>query len=130
MNDEAVQQKMISEIREIMKNARQSAAREVNRRLLFAYWNIGRVIFEYEQRHERRAVYGKETLKQISKQLTKEFGKGFSVSNLQSMRKFYLTYQIQQTLSAKLSWSHYCELLIISDPERRSFYEKECERSG
>ena len=46
------------------------------------------------------------------------------------MRRFYQTYQIQQTLSAKLSWSHYCELLIISDPDRRSFYEKECERSG
>ena len=85
---------------------------------------------EHEQDNDKRAEYGKATLKQISKQLTKEFGRGFSVSNLQFMRRFYQTYQIQQTLSGKLSWSHYCELLIISDPDRRSFYEKECERSG
>ena len=51
------------------------------------------------------------------------------ISNLQFMRRFYQTYQIQQTLSVKLSWSHYCELLTISDPDRRSFYEKECIRS-
>ena len=97
---------------------------------MLAYWNIGRVIVEHEQDSDKRAEYGKSTLKQISKQLTKEFGRGFSVSNLQFMRRFYQTYQIQQTMSAKLSWSHYCELLIISDSERRSFYEKECERSG
>ena len=58
------------------------------------------------------------------------FGRGLSTSNLQFMKRFYQTYQIQQTLSTKLSWSHYCELLIIPDPDRRSFYEKECERSG
>ena len=55
---------------------------------------------------------------------------GFSVSNLQFMRRFYQTYQIQQTVSVKLSWSHYCELLSISDQDKRSFYEKECERCG
>jgi predicted nuclease of restriction endonuclease-like (RecB) superfamily len=105
-------------------------ATHVNNEQLIAYWNIGRVIVEHEQDNEKRAEYGKATLKQISRQLTKEFGRGFSVSNLQFMRRFYQTYQIQQTLSGKLSWSHYCELLIISDPDRRSFYEKECERSG
>ena len=105
-------------------------ATHVNNEQLIAYWNIGRVIVEHEQDNETRAEYGKATLKQISRQLTKEFVRGFSVSNLQFMRRFYQTYQIQQTLSGKLSWSHYCELLIISDPDRRSFYEKECERSG
>ncbi len=129
-NELIVQQEMISQIREIMINARQNVAVQVNNEQLLAYWNIGRVIVEHEQDSDKRAVYGKSTLKQISKQLTKEFGRGFSVSNLQFMRRFYQTYQIQQTLSAKLSWSHYCELLIISDPDRRSFYEKECERSG
>ena len=129
-NELIVQQEMISQIREIMINARQKAAVQVNNEQLLAYWNIGRVIVEHEQDSDKRAEYGKSTLKQISKQLTKEFGRGFSVSNLQFMRRFYQAYQIQQTLSAKLSWSHYCELLIISDPDRRSFYEKECERSG
>ena len=66
----------------------------------------------------------------MSKALTKELGKGFSVSNLQFMRRFYQTYQIQQTLSVKLSWSHYCELLLISENDKRSFYEKECVNSG
>jgi len=129
-NELVVQQEMIAQIRDIMINARQNVASQVNNEQLIAYWNIGRVIVEHEQDNDKRAEYGKATLKQISKQLTKEFGRGFSVSNLQFMRRFYQTYQIQQTLSAKLSWSHYCELLIISDPDRRSFYEKECERSG
>ena len=69
-------------------------------------------------------------MKQLSKALTKEFGKGFSRSNLQNMRSLYLVYPKCQTLSGKLSWSHYCELLFISDDDRRSFYEKECVRSG
>lgn len=64
-------------------------------------------------------------LKRLSKELTREFGKGFSVSNLQFMRRFYQEYNIQQTASVKLSWSHYCELLSVSDPRKRSFYEKE-----
>ena len=72
-----------------------------------------------------RAEYGKQTLKVLSRELTNEFGKGFSVSNIQFMRRFYQTYQIQQTPSVKLSWSHYCELLSISDSDKRSFYEKE-----
>lgn len=69
-------------------------------------------------------------MKELSKALTKEFGKGFSRSNLQNMRQFYLTFEKCQTLSGKLSWSHYCELLSISDPDKRSFYEKETVNSG
>lgn len=90
-----------------------------------SYWKIGEIIIRYEQNDSIRAEYGEKTLKQLSKELTKEFGRGFSVSNLQFMRRFYLEYQIQQTVSVKLSWSHYCELLSISDKDKRSFYEKE-----
>ena len=88
--------------------------------LLFTYRNVGKIIVEHEQENKDRADYGKQTLKELSKELTKEFGKGFSVSNLQFMRRFYQSYQIQQTVSVKLSWSHYCELLSISDPDKRS----------
>ena len=131
MDDEVMIPKdLIGQIREIMNTARYNVAREVNNEQLLAYWNIGRVIIEHEQDNSERAEYGKQTLKQLSRVLTKEFGKGFSRSNLQNMRAFYLAYPNCQTLSGKLSWSHYCELLIISDPDRRSFYEKECERSG
>ena len=129
-NEMLIPQDMISQIREIMNAARYNVAREVNNEQLLAYWNIGRVIVEHEQNNNERAEYGKQTLRQLSRVLSKEFGKGFSRSNLQNMRSFYLSYPNCQTLSGKLSWSHYCELLIISDPDRRSFYEKECERSG
>ena len=68
-------------------------------------------------------------MKILSKTLTEEYGKGFSRSSLQNMRLLYLSYPKCQTLSGKLSWSHYCELLIISDEQKRSFYEKECENA-
>ncbi len=116
---------VIQEIKTILDSARANVAREVNSELLNSYWNIGRIICEYEQSAPERADYGKRTLKELSKELTKEFGKGFSHSNLQNMRLFYLSYQKCQTLSGKLSWSHYCELLSISDPDKRSFYGSE-----
>ena len=116
---------ILQEIKIILDNARNNVARQINKELLSAYWNIGRIICEYEQSTSDRADYGKQTLKVLSKELTKEFGKGFSVSNIQFMRRFYQSYQIQQTASVKLSWSHYCELLSISDTDKRSFYEKE-----
>ena len=124
---------MMNEIRELLLNARQRVAVQVNTELLSTYWNVGKIIVEHEQENKDRADYGKQTLKELSKELTKEFGKGFSVStvsNLQFMRRFYQSYQIQQTVSVKLSWSHYCELLTISDLDKRSFYEKETINSG
>ena len=93
--------------------------------ILMSYWKIGEIIIRYEQDNGIRAAYGEQTLKQMSKALTQALGKGFSRSNLQNMRQLYLTYEKCQTLSGKLSWSHYCELLSISDPDKRSFYEKE-----
>lgn len=68
----------------------------------------------------------KKTLQYLSKELSKEFGKGFSRSNVYNMRQLYTCYPIFQTLSGKLSWSHYCEPLAITDVDKRSFYEKEC----
>ena len=101
----------------------------VNVELLKAYWQIGKIIVEHEQDSQERAAYGSGLLKELSRELTTEFGRGFSVSNLQFMRRFYKDYPIQQTLSVKLSWSHYCELLSISDLSKRSFYEKEAVNS-
>ena len=121
---------MILEIRKLLENARNNIAQQVNTELLTTYWNIGRIIVEYEQQSQLRAEYGKQTLKELSKELTREFGKGFSRSNLQNMRAFYLAYEKCQTPSGKLAWSHYCELLTISDEGKRSFYEKEAVNSG
>ena len=129
VNDEMIPQNEMSavilEIKTVLDASRRNIARQVNSELLGTYYNIGRIICEYEQTMPERADYGKQTLKELSKVLTTEFGKGFSRSNLQNMRQFYLTYEKCQTLSGKLSWSHYCELLSISDPDKRRFYEKE-----
>lgn len=127
MNNEIdkIHKDVYSSIKELMDNARNKVAREVNNILIQTYWEIGRIIVEDEQGNSDRAEYGKQLVTDLSKRLTKEYGKGFSRSNLQNMRNFYLSYPICQTVSGKLSWSHYCELLSISDEQKRSFYEKE-----
>ena len=119
----AIPQELVSEIRDIMLTARSNVAHQVNSELLSAYWNIGRVIVEHEQDNNERAGYGKDTMRQLSRTLTKELGKGFSLSNVYNMRQFYLDYPKFQSLTGKLTWTHYCELMSISDRNRRSFSE-------
>ncbi len=121
---------MTEEIKSILTTARKSVEKSINSELLITYWNIGRIIVKYEQNGEKKAEYGKKLLKILSEDLTRELGRGFSISNLQYMRRFYLEYQKQQTLSVKLSWSHYCELLNVSDPHARSFYQNEAINSN
>lgn len=116
---------LVVEIREILDTARRNVAREVNNELIISYWKIGEIIVRYEQNDSIRAGYGDQTLKLLAKSLTAEFGKGFSLANIYNMRLFYQTYSKIQTVSGKLSWSHYCELLSISDADKRNFYEKE-----
>ncbi|MBK5262829.1 MAG: DUF1016 family protein [Peptostreptococcaceae bacterium] len=118
-------QTVIREIKEILFTARENVSKTVNNELLLAYWNIGKIIIEYEQAGSEKAEYGKQLLKTLSKELTKELGKGFSRSNLQNMRLLYLNYPICQSLSGKLSFTHYCELFAVSDKNARGFYEKE-----
>lgn len=120
----------VSEIKELLTQSRQNIAIQVNQELITTYWKIGEIIVRYEQNDEIRAAYGEKTLLVLSKELTKELGKGFSRSNIYNMRQFYLCYPKFQTVSGKLSWSHYCELLSISDSDKRSFYENECMNAG
>ena len=120
LNNEA----LVNEIVSIITNARNNVAKQVNSEFLNAYWNIGRVIVEDELKNNR-GEYGKKQLLAISKNLTNKFGKGFSQSNLYNMKMFYTKYPIFQSVTGKLSWTHYCELLYISDDDKRSFYEKE-----
>ena len=93
------------------------------------YFLIGKRIVEEEQNGNKRAEYGKNLIKTLSKKLTKEFGKGFSETNLEQMRKFFKVYGIPQTLSEEfqfnLSWSHYLILMRIEDIGTRNFYEIE-----
>ncbi|MCF8381868.1 MAG: PDDEXK nuclease domain-containing protein [Bacteroidales bacterium] len=116
---------LIAKIKEIISIARDQVANSVNNELLNTYWEIGHQIVEHEQKGELRAKYGEKLLIELSKQLTKSLGKGYSRSNLQNMRALYTSYPKRQTLSGKLSWSHYCELVSIEDPPKRAFYENE-----
>lgn len=118
LNNEA----LVDEIVRVITNA--NVIKNVNNELIHAYWNIGRVIVENELK-SGRGEYGKNQLLTLSKTLTKKFGKGFSQSNLYNMKMFYTKYPIFQSVTGKLSWTHYCELLYISDDDKRHFYEKE-----
>ena len=113
------------QIKELMENARKQVSVKINNILVQTYWKIGKIIIEDEQKNNERAEYGKKLLKELSKKLTKEYGKGFSRYNLQNMRQFYLKYPICQTLSGKLSWSHYCEILSISEMIKKEHFMKE-----
>ena len=122
--------KIIEDIKEVIVSSRQKVAYEVNNTMLLAYWNVGKIIVENEQNGNIKAEYGKQVMKELSKELRKILGSGFSVSNLFNIRRFYITYPKFQTLSGKLSWSHYCELLSIENIDERNFYEKECINSN
>ena len=100
---ENIHQDVFDNIKQLMDQARNRVSREVNTILVQTYWEIGRIIVEDEQGDLERAEYGKKLIADLSKRLTKEYGKGFSRANLQNMRSFYLLYPICQTLSGKLS---------------------------
>ena len=100
-------QQLIKSIGDCLANGQHSAMQQVNRALVETYWNIGRYIVEFEQQGQEKAEYGSRLLAQLSQDLKQRHGKGFSRANLQYMRLLYLIYPIYQTLSGKLSWSHY-----------------------
>jgi len=117
---------LVNSISELLESARKQVGRVVNTILVETYWKIGKRIVEYEQKGGEKAEYGVELLTRLSRDLTLKCGKGFSKSNVYLMRLLYLKYPKFQTLSGKLSWSHYVELLNVSDDLVRSFYEKQC----
>lgn len=116
----------LDDLRNTLATARTRAQQSVNFIMVEAYWQVGQLIVEEEQKGAERATYGQGLIRALSEQLTEEFGKGFSERNLRSMRSFYLTFPIQQTLSAKLSWSHYLLILKIEDSDARQWYIQEC----
>lgn len=144
---------LFQQVIDLLQNAREQVLRTVNSTMTYTYFEIGRMIVEEEQNGKERAEYGKQILKGLSGQLTKEFGKGFSVDNLQNMRRLYLIYSNYETLSSiseneniisetlssissknestvvtlnfMLTWSHYIYLMNIEDSRERKFYEIE-----
>ena len=115
------------EIKELLYSAKNRVYQTINTTMTETYFQIGKRIVEEEQGGETRAEYGSALLKNLSSELIKEFGKGYSEQNLKNMRQFYLIYQKRQTVSSefKLSWSHYIFLTRIENINERNFYEIE-----
>jgi predicted nuclease of restriction endonuclease-like (RecB) superfamily len=132
----------LQNVSEILESARKNAKTAVNLSMVYAYYEVGRMIVEQEQHGENRAAYGQKILQELSVYLTENFGKGFSVGNLKNIRQFYKVYsndQIGETVFSAsdklpsvatgrkfyLSWSHYLKLMRIENIEERHFYEIE-----
>ena len=116
-------------IKFILETARKKAFITVNFTMVEAYWDIGKIIIEAQGGNEK-AEYGKNLIKNLSKYLTNEYGKGFDESNLRKIRQFYLTFQIRDALRPELSWTHYRLLMRVKKVEVRQFYFNESIKSN
>lgn len=121
---------LVNRIIFLVSKTKNSLLRHIDDTLVITNWHIGEYIVEYEQDGNARATYGERLLRNLSVRLTLQLGKGYSRSNLQNMRRLYLYYPKCQTVSGKLSWSHWCELLELDDDLERQFYENECMAQG
>ena len=119
---------LATKIENIIRESRRSAYRAIDFTMVMAYWNIGKVIVE-DELHWKRAEYGKNILKNISKRLTKEFGKGFDERELRKMCQFYKCFEIRDSLRPELSWTHYRRLLSVENQEARIWYMNEAANS-
>ncbi|SHG15163.1 PDDEXK nuclease domain-containing protein [Pedobacter caeni] len=141
---------LFESIKTIISETQSRVVRSINSTMILAYFQIGKMIVEDEQHGNQRASYAKETIAQLSKELTKQFGKGYSFSNLEYMRSFYLAYQnrIPQSVIGEfkerlktqldnnlhppfqLTWTHYIQLLKVKNDDERSFYEIEASENN
>lgn len=121
---------LIDNISSLWATAKEKAINAVNTELLEANWQTGKYIVEFEQGGKVRAEYGKQLIMNLAKDLTRLNGKGFNRSNLIYMRKLYLAFPKSGTLSHKLTWSHYYEILKCDDPLEMQFYMKQCINEG
>ena len=123
-------QEIYSEIKEALLLSRNQAYSAVNFAMVQAYWQIGRIIVEHEQNGSLRSEYGKRILQNVSDRLQQEYGTGFSVRNLQQMKKFFILFPNTNALRSQLTWTHYRALLRVEDDAARNWYIEECIRSG
>jgi len=129
MENEVKETDAYNQIKHILDKARERAYRNVNFLMVQAYWNIGRIIVEHEQKGEERAQYGKYLIQDLSRKLTKEFGRGYDDANLRNMRQFYLLFKKCYALRSELTWTHYRAIIRLEDKNARSFYMVECANS-
>lgn len=117
---------LFEQIKNVLDEARRQVARSVNTTIFKAYWQVGKYIVEYEQQGKDRAEYGKGVIKNLSTRLMKEYGSGFTATNLKIMRQFYLYYPKGHALRDQLSWTHWRALLTVQDETARNYYLQEC----
>jgi len=129
---EQIPDNLYNRVSEMLRKARSSVLRTVNKTMVLTYYEIGRVIVEEEQFGKERAGYGQQLVDELSQKLVAKFGQGFSSTNIKQMRSFYLIYSKGQTLSDEfnLSWSHYLKLMRIDDDRERRFYEIESSKNN
>ena len=125
-----INQAIISEIKSIITDAKDTAIRAVDNQRTLMYWHIGKRIFEEEQQGKDRADYGNYLIKYLSEQLQPEFGSGFSIRQINLYRQFYRTFPIVHTLYAQLSWSQYKLLLSVDSEDKRTLYIEECKKNN
>ncbi len=116
---------LLAEIVGLIQKTQSQVKQSINTAMLQSYWHIGRLIVEYEQNGEQRSSYGKKQLQYLSEQLKEKFGKGFDITNLRNMRRFYLAFPIRETLYLELSWSHYNRLSRIEKPDAKNWYHQQ-----
>ena len=126
---EIIDSRFYSHIKEILATARGKAYSAANLAMVEAYWNIGKSIVE-KQGGEARAEYGGKLIQALSKQMTIDFGKGFTASNLKNMRQFYQTFPNGYALRGELSWTHYRLLMRVENEKARQFYLEECAKAA
>ena len=122
---------LTADIKAILAEARSVTVRAINTTMVSAYWLIGKRIVVEEQKGSDKAAYGEGLLKKLSKELTAEFGNGFSYANLYNMRQFYMTYsnsEIFYTLCRELPWSHNRLIMRVQDSKAREWYLREAAR--
>lgn len=124
-SDAALLSGLLEALRDAIHRGRRQALRAVDVAQVSTCWEIGRHIVEFEQGGVSRATYGQKLLPRLAETLSREFGKGFDVSNLRHMRGFFLSFPIRDALRRELSWTHYRMLLRVGDPQARCWYMTE-----
>ncbi len=114
---DTIPSQLLGDIWQIVTASRLAVAQTVNSAMVMTHWQVGRLIVEYEQQGQVRAGYGKKQLEQLEQVLQAELGKGFDVSNLRNMRRLYLNFPIRESLTLKLSWTHYFDTLSAKATE-------------
>jgi len=116
----------------VLRTARAKAYRAINSTMVEAYWNVGRMIVEEEQRGQERAEYGTRLLQNLAIRLSTEFGRGYGENNLRNFRQLYLTFpapeeagEIRYALRSELTWTHYRDLMRVENLQARLWYLNE-----